>query len=106
MDYERRAFFRRKVERSDGTLDEGTYGGIQWNRCLTFFEGFSTQNADGQDPFEDDEQQEQEEADGEFVGYLPDHMEKLVSRARKAYEELYQQHVSHHPLLSHNGYIG
>ena len=109
VNFEGRAFFRRRVEQPDGSYTDGTFGGVAWGRFLTHFEGFNLLAPGGQQPFDSLAEKQAAEVDGTFVGYLPDLIEQLIGKARRGYAELYRQQVSSesrtapnlaHPCLS------
>ena len=71
------------------------------NCFITYFPEFSQVTQDGRDPFADEDERREAEKGGEFVGYLPDVIEELIGKARRAYQEQYNQHVRYDaaPLL-------
>lgn len=97
MLYEKRAFFRKSCQQPDETVDEGTFGLVQFSRVMYIFEGMTRSTSDGrpEDPYTDPEERAAATTQGfgECVGYLPDNVEDTVNKARKAYQVLYAANV-------------
>ena len=57
------------------------------------FDALSPVNGAGLPPFASPEQQQREEADGRFAGYLPDDIEKFVVDTLVVYRTLQEEQV-------------
>ena len=88
--WQNRAFFRKRVRTRRNVWEDGTFGGVAYSRILGSFEGMIREDVA---PFSEEEAEEAQ-LGGAFVGYLPDDVRELLQRVKEGYMKMLQEQVT------------
>ena len=96
--WENRAFFRRKQMQRDGSVEPGSYGSVAFNRCLLAWEEMNQLTVRNEQPWDSDEEgvaeRERDEADGTFVGFLPNDISDIITTVKRQYKKFVEEQAS------------